>query len=167
MTLVLVAGGIDLSAGSVLASSGALVAVALTQWQWPVPVAVVACLALGAMAGVVNGLIVVRWAIPSFIVTLGMLEVARGGAYLLTDSRSIFVGGSLDAIGASMPGLEFSRAFVVALVLVGAGQVLLTRTVFGRYLVAIGTNREAGRQMLQEAFGNSPIQGPIAPGLQK
>ena len=145
MTLVLVAGGIDLSVGSVLASSGALLAVALTQWQWPVPVAVVACLALGAMAGIVNGLIVVRWAIPSFIVTLGMLEMARGGAYLLTDSRSIFVGGALDAIGAPMPGLSFSRAFVVALVLVVAGQVLLTRTVFGRYLVAIGTNREAVR----------------------
>jgi ribose transport system permease protein len=145
MTLVLVAGGIDLSVGSVLASSGALLAVALTQWQWPVPVAVVACLALGAMAGIVNGLIVVRWAIPSFIVTLGMLEMARGGAYLLTDSRSIFVGGALDAIGAPMAGLSFSRAFVVALVLVVAGQVLLTRTVFGRYLVAIGTNREAVR----------------------
>jgi ribose transport system permease protein len=145
MTLVLVAGGIDLSVGSVLASSGALLAVALTQWQWPVPVAVVACLALGAMAGIVNGLIVVRWAIPSFIVTLGMLEMGRGGAYLLTDSRSIFVGGALDAIGAPMPGLSFSRAFVVALVLVVAGQVLLTRTVFGRYLVAIGTNREAVR----------------------
>lgn len=145
MTLVLVAGAIDLSVGSVMASCGAMLATALTQWHWPMPVAIAACVTLGALSGLVNGLVVVRWAIPSFIVTLGMLEIARGGAYLLTDSRSVFVGSALDSIGAPVPGLWVSRAFVVAVLLVGAGQILLTRTVFGRYLVAIGTNREAVR----------------------
>lgn len=145
MTLVLVAAGIDLSIGSVMALGAAVLAVALTRWQWPLSAALLACLGTGVAAGLVNGLVTTRWAIPSFIVTLGMLEIARGGAYLVTDSRSVFVGAGLDAIGVPLPGVGLSPAFVVAVVLVAAGQVLLTRTVFGRYLVAIGTNREAVR----------------------
>ena len=145
MTLVLVAAGIDLSIGSVMALAAAVMGVGLTRWHWPLPLAVAACLGVGAGAGLVNGLVSVRWAIPSFIVTLGMLEVARGGAYLMTDSRSVFVGGQLDAIGGPLPGLGLSPAFLLAVLLVVAGQLLLTRTVFGRYLVAIGTNREAVR----------------------
>jgi ribose transport system permease protein len=145
MTLVLVAGGIDLSVGSVMALTAAILGVALANWHWPLPLALLACGGIGAVAGLVNGIVTVRWALPSFIVTLGMLEIARGGAYLVTDSRSVFVGGGLDAIGAPLPWLGLSPAFLVAVGLVIAGQVVLTRTVFGRYLVAIGTNREAVR----------------------
>jgi ribose transport system permease protein len=145
MTLVLIAGGIDLSVGSVMAFGAALLGVALTRWHWPLPVALSACVGLGVVTGLVNGLVTMRWSIPSFIVTLGMLEIARGGAYITTDSRSVFVGSALDGVGAPVPGLGLSPAFVVAVLLVIGGQVLLTRTVFGRYLVAIGTNREAVR----------------------
>lgn len=145
MTLVLVAAGIDLSVGSVMALAAAVLGVALTRWHWPLPFAVLACLGVGVGTGLVNGLVTVRWAMPSFIVTLGMLEIARGGAYLVTDSRAVFVGGRLDALGAPVPGLGLSPAFLGAVLLVIAGQLLLTRTVFGRYLVAIGTNREAVR----------------------
>ena len=145
MTLVLIAGGIDLAVGSVMALGAAVLGAALTAWHVPVPLAVVASVGVGLAAGLVNGLVVMWWRVPSFIVTLGMLEVARGGAYLVTDSRSVFVGGTLDAIGAPLPGLGISSAFVAALAVVAAGQVALTRTVFGRHLVAIGTNREAVR----------------------
>jgi ribose transport system permease protein len=145
MTLVLVAAGIDLSVGSVMAVGAGLLGIAVAHWQWPWPLAALACLALGVLAGLANGLVTVRWTIPSFIVTLGMLEIARGGAYLITDSRAVFVGSRLDAIGAPLPMLQLSPAFLVAVLLVAAGQLLLTRTVFGRYLVAIGTNREAVR----------------------
>jgi ribose transport system permease protein len=145
MTLVLVAAGIDLSVGSVMALAAALLGAALTRWQWPWPIAVLASVAVGTLAGLVNGMVTVRWAVPSFIVTLGMLEIARGGAYLITDSRSVFVGERLDGLGAPMPGVGLSPSFVIALALVVIGQCVLTRTVFGRYLVAIGTNREAVR----------------------
>ena len=145
MTLVLIAGGIDLSVGSVMALTAAVFGVALARWQWPLPLAALACLAIGWLAGLLNGLVTVRWAIPSFIVTLGMLEIARGGAYLVTESRSVFVGAGLDVIGAPLAGIGISPAFLVACTVVGLGQVVLTRTVFGRYLVAIGTNREAVR----------------------
>jgi ribose transport system permease protein len=158
MTLVLVAGGIDLSVGSVMALTAAILGVALTRWHWPLPMALLACGGIGALAGLANGLVIVRWALPSFIVTLGMLEIARGGAYLVTDSRAVFAGGRLDAIGAPLPWLGLSPAFLVAMALVIAGQLVLTRTVFGRYLVAIGTNREAVRL---SGIASAPVEAAV------
>jgi ribose transport system permease protein len=145
LTLVLIAGGIDLSVGSVSSLGSAVLAIALVEWRLPLPLAIGLCLGVGVTAGVVNGFVTVRWAVPSFIVTVGMLEAARGAAYLATGSRSVFVGGSIAAIGTPLPGLGLSPAFLAAVLMVVAGQLVLTRTVFGRYLVAIGTNAEAVR----------------------
>ena len=92
MTLVMIVGGIDLSVGSVMALSGALLGVCLAQWHWPLAPALAACLLTGLLCGLVNGLITVRWKLPSFIVTLGMLEVARGAAYLMTNSQTMYIG---------------------------------------------------------------------------
>jgi ribose transport system permease protein len=145
MTLVLVAGGIDLSVGSVMALGSAVLALARVGWHLPLPLAIALCLAVGCVAGLANGLITVRWRIPSFIVTLGMLEVARGCAYVVTESRSVFVGAAIGTIGVPLPVVALSPAFLLAVLVVSAGQVLLSKTVLGRYLVAIGTNREAVR----------------------
>jgi ribose transport system permease protein len=145
LTLVLIAGGIDLSVGSVLALGSAILSVALVDWRLPMPIAIACCVALGLVAGLINGAVTVRWAVPSFIVTVGMLEAARGAAYLVTGSRSVFVGGSIGAVGAPLPVVGLSPAFLLAVLVVVAGELLLTRTVFGRYLVAIGTNAEAVR----------------------
>jgi ribose transport system permease protein len=145
LTYVLILGGIDLSVGSVLAFSGAALGLAMTDWGWGLAPAAGLCLALGLAAGLVNGLVTVRWAVPSFIVTLGMLEIARGGAYLVTDSRALFVGAGVQGIGAPLPGVGLSPAFFLALAVVIVGQVVLARTVFGRHVVAVGTNEEAVR----------------------
>ena len=86
----------------------------------------------------------VAWRLPSFIVSLGMLEAVRGGAYVLTDSRTQYVGNSM--AGLAMPWLAgVSVAFFIAVALVFVAQVVLTKTVFGRYVVGIGTNEEAMR----------------------
>ena len=145
MTFVLVSGGIDLSVGSVLALSGALLGSALTAWGWPLVAAVPLALGVGLLAGALNGFVTVRWGVPSFIVTLGMLEIARGGAYLVTGSQSLFIGSAIETIGSPISGLGLSSTFLVAVILVVAGQLVLSRTVFGRYVVAIGTNEEAVR----------------------
>lgn len=144
-TFVLVIAGIDLSVGSVLALSGGVLGVVLMDWSWPLLPAMVACLGVGLLAGVTNGFITVRWAIPSFIVTLGMLEIARGGAYMVTGSRSLFVGSVVAPIGSPVPGIGLSPSLFLALAVVIVGQIVLTRTVFGRYMIAIGTNEEAVR----------------------
>ncbi|AMV39739.1 ABC transporter permease [Planctomyces sp. SH-PL62] len=145
MTLVLVIGGIDLSVGSVMALCGAVLGIAIVDWNVPFPVALAACLAMGAACGLVNGFISVHWSIPSFIVTLGMLESARGATYLLTKSETKYVGPRIEWLARPLPGLGASTSFLIALGLVAAGHVLLTRTVLGRYMVAIGTNEEAVR----------------------
>ena len=85
MTFVLVIGGIDLSVGSVLALAGTVLGIALVDWHWPFWLAFAGCLAVAGTCGLVNGLVSVLWSIPSFIVTLGMLEMARGAAYLVTE----------------------------------------------------------------------------------
>ena len=145
MTFVLVIAGIDLSVGSVLAFSGSVLGLAMAEWGWGLAPAVLLCLGLGLAAGLTNGFVTVRWAVPSFIVTLGMLEVARGGAYLVTESRALYVGSGVEGLGAPLPGVGLSPAFFLSLLVVVVGQVVLSRTVFGRYAVAIGTNEEAVR----------------------
>jgi ribose transport system permease protein len=144
MTFVLLIAGIDLSVGSVMALCGTVLSVALVDWRWGVLPAILACLAAGCVCGAVNGLITAYWAIPSFIVTLGMLEMARGGAYLMTASRTKYIGSSIDVISEPLL-LGISLAFLAALLIVAVGQLILTRTVFGRYLVGIGTNEETMR----------------------
>jgi ribose transport system permease protein len=145
MTLVLIAACIDLSVGSVMALGSGALALARVHWQQPLPIAIALCLGIGLVAGVAIGLVIVRWALPSFIVTLGMLEVARGGAYLVTGSRSVFVGAAMGNLGGPLPVLGLSPAFILAALVVVAGQVLLSKTVLGRYIVAVGANPEAAR----------------------
>jgi len=144
MTYVLIIAGIDLSVGSVMALAGAVLGRCLVEFNFPLPVAIAACLAVGILCGAANGLVVIRWKLPPFIVTLGMLEIARGAAYRVTNSRTIYIGGPVEVVtDTSILGL--SLPFIIAVVIVVAGQLVLSRTVFGRYLIAIGTNEEAVR----------------------
>lgn len=144
MTFVLIIAGIDLSVGSVLALASAVLGLALVNWGLPLAGAVLLCLLIGLACGAINGVITVRWRLPSFIVTLGMLEAARGAAYLVTQSRTIYIGGPIEVVtGTAVLGL--SLPFLIAVSTVVIGQLVLARTVFGRYLVAIGTNEEAVR----------------------
>jgi ribose transport system permease protein len=144
MTLVLIIAGIDLSVGSVLAVSGGVLGIALVHWHLPLFIAVLLSLLVGAFCGFINGAITVRFQLPSFIVTLGVLEAARGAAYLVTNSQTQYIGAQIEQVNdITIFGLSFP--FFVAIVAVVVGQLLLTGTVFGRYLIALGTNEEAVR----------------------
>jgi len=145
MTFVLIIAGIDLSVGSVMALSGAFIGLAVSDWQIPLVLAIAVGLGAGLLCGVINGFISAHWAIPSFIVTLGMLEIGRGGAYLATDSQTKYLGAAVEVIGSPLPGLGLSPALLLAVALVVVGQILLSRTVLGRYFIAVGTNEEAVR----------------------
>ena len=131
MTLVVITGGIDLSVGSMLASGAA-----------PLPLAAVAGVLVGTACGAANGWMTTRWQLPSFVVTLAMLEIARGATYLVTDSQTRYLGTSVDPVTSELAfGLRLP--VLVAVVVVIAGQLLLTRVSLGRYLVAVGANDEA------------------------
>lgn len=144
MTFVLIIGGIDLSVGSVLALAGSMISVAILGWGWGVLPAALLGVACAALVGTATGMITVAWRMPSFIVSLGVLEVARGLAYQMTDSRTAYIG---DAFTWLSEPLAFGVApsFVIALLVIVVAQLVLVRTVFGRYLIAIGTNEEAVR----------------------
>ncbi|MEE4111093.1 MAG: ABC transporter permease [Halieaceae bacterium] len=145
MTLVLIVSGIDLSVGSIVGFSATVVGVAIVSLNLAIPVACALGILSGLAAGALNGLLVSRFALPSFIVTLGMLEMARGMGYLITDSRTVYIGSAIQKIASPLPGIGLSGALLFSIVLVAAGQFVLTRTVFGRHLVAIGTNEKAAR----------------------
>src|SRR3954471_14646573 len=144
MTFVLIIAGIDLSVGSVMALSAAVAGIAMLQWNWPLVPATLLAMLTGLAVGAVNGAITVAWRLPSFIVTLGMLEVARGGAYIATDSRTQYIGSRIDWLGKPLVA-GLSPAFFIAVAIVVLAQVVLTRTVFGRCMIGIGTNEEAMR----------------------
>ncbi|WKB52234.1 ABC transporter permease [Eleftheria terrae] len=144
MTFVLIIAGIDLSVGSVLALAAAVSTTAILQWQWSTPAAAALGLAAGALCGSITGAVSVAFRLPSFIVSLGMLEIVRGSAYMVTDSRTQYVGDAIAGLAAPWIG-GVSVAFLLALVLVAVGQLVLSRTVFGRCVVGIGTNEEAMR----------------------
>ena len=144
MTFVLIIAGIDLSVGSILALSGAVLGVAIAIWQWPIFLAVPLCVAVGLACGAVNGVMVAAWRLPAFIVTLGMLEAARGGAYLVTGSKTQYIGARVEWI-ADWQLFGLSMPFLTALVVVALGHLTLGYTLFGRRMYAVGGNEEAAR----------------------
>ena len=145
MTYVLLIAGIDLSVGSVMALCAGVMGVLISDYQWPLLLAILAGLGSGALCGICNGFVSARWAIPSFVVTLGMLEIARGGAYLVTGSETKYLGSAVEFIGSPTAGLGVSVALILAVIAVIIAQFVLSKTLFGRYMIAIGTNEEAVR----------------------
>jgi ribose transport system permease protein len=144
MTFVILSAGIDLSVGSIVALSGVVLGTAL-QGGRPLIVALTLSLAAGLGCGVANGLLISWGRLPPFIVTLGMMSIARGAALLFTEGRPI------SSFDASFRVLATGRVgFVPAPVIVmgvvyAAAHFVLTRTTFGRYVYAIGGNEEATR----------------------
>lgn len=144
MTLVILTAGIDLSVGSVLALS-AVIGADLLKRGIPVPVAVLAALGVGALAGLVNGIIITRGKIPPFIATLGMLTVARGLTLLYTGGQP-FTGFPSDfrQIGAGVLGPIPTPIIIALLVFVGVS-IILGWTRYGQYIYLLGDNTVAAR----------------------
>jgi ribose/xylose/arabinose/galactoside ABC-type transport system permease subunit len=144
MTFVILSGGIDLSVGSIVALSGVLLGLTLHESQ-SLSTALLVALLAGASCGTANGLLIDRGGLPPFIVTLGMMSIARGAALVITEGRPI------SGFDPGFRSLATARiGFVPAPVLIMATVYLvahfaLSRTTFGRYVYAIGGNEEASR----------------------
>ena len=146
MTFVIIAAGIDLSVGSILAL-GSMGTAGLLVSGIPVPGAIVGGLLVGTAAGAVNGVAVAYGRIPAFIMTLGMLNVARGTVMFLTSGNSIvglpesFLFLGKGRIG-PIPVLVLITAAVYLI-----GHLVLVKTRFGRYTFAIGNDPETARRL--------------------
>lgn len=145
MTFVLLTGGIDLSVGSVLALTSAVLGILMGTWHWPAGAAMPVALTVGMACGAISGGVTVAARIPSFIVTLGMLQVARGIALISTQSRPIFIGKAVEGLSSPLVAGGVSAAFLCALMSVGIGHFVLNHTTFGRYCIALGANEQALR----------------------
>lgn len=149
MTFVIIGGGIDLSVGAILALSSVWATTVATQelaldthWSLMVLVAV----AVGAGAGLVNGVLIAYGKVVAFIMTLAMLVAARGLAERISENKTQIasdVDGFFDFFTAKPLGVDMS-IWVFAVIAV-AGWLLLNRTTFGRRTFAVGGNPEAAR----------------------
>lgn len=144
LTYVIISGGIDLSVGSIVALSGVVLGMLLQGGQ-PPGVAIAGALAVGLGCGLLNGALVSLGGLPPFIVTLGMMSVARGAALVVTEGRPIS-GFDEGFRWLATGNAWFVPAPVLVMLLVYAvAHFTLTRTTFGRYVYAIGGNEEAAR----------------------
>lgn len=153
MTLVIITGGIDLSVGSLLALSAVLAARFIRDWAGGATAGaggmLLACSAAILLCGVVGGFsgaMITRFGIPPFIVTLAMMLVGSGLAYILAEGQSIYqIPDSFVWLGRGADFFKLPNAVVLMLVLYGSAHVLMSRMRLGRYLYAVGGNREAAR----------------------
>lgn len=153
MTMVIITGGIDLSVGSLIALSAVLAAkfirdAAGAENATPLGM-LLACLAAMALCGFVgafSGAMITRFAVPPFIVTLAMMLVGSGLAYLTSRGESIYeIPDSFVWLGRGADLFGLPNAVVLMLVLYALAHVLMSRMRLGRYLYAVGGNREAAR----------------------
>ena len=142
--VVIISGGIDLSVGSILALSAVTIGWLIVNGVDP-HIAAIAGLAMGTLAGWINGMVITRGRIPPFIATLGMLGIARGMALVITKGVSyqvleplfLFIGNS------KIFGLPVPLYFVV--MVFAAVMVMMHMTVFGRHVYAIGGDEKVAR----------------------
>ncbi|MCC7010399.1 MAG: ABC transporter permease [Acidobacteria bacterium] len=152
-TIVIIAGGIDLSVGSVYALAGVLTAMALRSAGGADAVSVVGLglvvsLGVGLAVGALNGLLVVGLGVHPFIITLGTMWIVRGIAFVVSGAESILVPNLLTRVTKASLGLGESLypvPMLVMLLVAIAGSLYLSYTVAGRYVFAVGGNAEASR----------------------
>jgi len=144
MTFVLLTAGVDLSVGAIMFVAAA-VAGKLVLGGAPLPVALLAILAVGIVYGAFNALLITRLRIIAFIATLGTLYIGRGLGLWITQTRAMNLPDSFLALGsAKWLGVPLPL-WIFATVLAGA-HLVLTRTPFGRQLYAVGNNPEAAKR---------------------
>ena len=149
MTLVIITGGIDLSVGSIVALVAVIFALFVEKSGLAIPLAIIAALALGCVAGGASGFFVVRFNVPPFIATLAMMVSARGLARYLASNTKIFIGGeqiwkySEAIMIRKVGGVPLVVIFMLVVVVIFG--LLLMKTRFGRYVIATGGNEEAAK----------------------
>jgi len=152
-TMVIIAAGIDLSVGAVLAFAGSITAVSFCYWGLPVWTAILLGLVSGAVIGCITGIIITKGRIPDFIATLGMMVTVRGVALILTGGLPVPSHITAVKLRAYMPQeivwigsgsiLKIPAPLIVSLVIVFIGWLILNHTAFGRSLFATGGNQIA------------------------
>lgn len=142
MTFVILLGGIDLSVGSVVALSGVMVALMVTHGV-PIPLAILLSMLAGGAWGLLGGLLITKFNLPDFIVTMAMMTSARGFALLITNGTPVFnLPKNFQVLGQGL-FLHMPISGLIWIILTLLAFLLLKYTSYGRSLFSIGGNREA------------------------
>lgn len=152
-TLVIITGGIDLSVGTLMTFCAVIAGVVLTYWGLPLPLGILAAIAMGALCGCISGTLIAKMKIPPFIATLGMMLILKGLSLVISGTKPIYFNdtpgfseistGSL--IGDVLPFMPVPNGVLILFILAIAIAYVLNRTVLGRYTFALGSNEEAVR----------------------
>ncbi|WP_212949410.1 ABC transporter permease [Siminovitchia terrae] len=146
MLLPILTAGIDLSVGSILAISIVITGVVTVIWGMPPIIGIFVCLLIGAMAGLLNGLLLTKLKLPHpFISTLGTMNVYRGLALIITGASPIFGFSYLINFAGQANVGAIPISFILVIFVCVIFHIFLTRTATGRYIYAIGGNKEAAR----------------------
>ena len=146
VTYVIITGGIDLSIGTVMTFSAVSAGIIITNMHMPIGIGIIGALIAGGLCGLVNGLLIAKAKIPPFIATLGMMLVTKGLSLVLSGTKPIYFNDT-PAFSEIAMGTAFGIPNAVVIFLVAAiiGGFILSKTVLGRYTVALGSNEEAAR----------------------
>jgi ribose transport system permease protein len=150
-TFAIITAGIDLSIGSVIALSGT-VAVMAANAGAPIWLSMIIGLLVGAICGLLNGLMITKIKLPPFIATLGMMMVARGVALTITNAMAFpapeafgqLGNGAIFGSGPQFPGISYPVLVMIAVAIIFS--FILSKTRLGRYTYAVGSNEEAARR---------------------
>jgi len=147
--IVIITGGIDLSVGSLFALFGVLLSFMLMRWGWPWPLAIAAILLIAIAVGVFHGFLVTKMHLQSFIVTLCGLLFYRGLARYIAEDQTLGFGycTGFETLQKLTTGqvLGVPMPFVLLIIISFIMWVVLHRSIYGRYLFAVGRNEEAAR----------------------
>jgi ribose transport system permease protein len=153
VTFVIIAAGIDLAVGTMMTLTAIMAGLVLTNLGLPLPFGIAAALASGAVMGAISGVCIAKLKIPPFIATLGMMQIARGLALVFSGAKPIYFNDTPNfkyispesSITNLIPGLEVPNGVLVMFAVAIVASIVLNRTIFGRYVFALGSNEEAAR----------------------
>lgn len=153
MTFTVISGGYDLSMGSAMCFAGVIAGYMMTVLNLPVIFGIIVPLIFGAVLGILNGFMITKMKLPPFIATLGTMMLCKGMSLIVTGGMvyalsgsdyASFVGLVSDSVlGKIIPGLNISNSIIIFIIIAILSHLLLTKTVFGKFVFAIGSNEEA------------------------
>lgn len=145
MTMILIAGGIDLSVGSIIAIIG-VIAGTLLGMALPIPLVIILCFLVGGAVGAINGTIISRTTLPPFIVTFSMMSILRGATYVFTGGTTVRIDNrSWINLGTGYAFEIIPLPVIYLLIVFFVVWLILNKTTLGRHIYAVGGNEKAAR----------------------
>lgn len=153
VTFVIISGGIDLAVGTMMTLTAVMAGILLTNLGLPLPLGIIGAILFGGFMGSISGVVIAKLKIPPFIATLGMMQVARGLALVFSGAKPIYFNSTPNygllspesSISLLIPGLEIPNGVFIMFGVAIVASIVLTRTILGRYIFALGSNEEAAR----------------------